>query len=77
MTSNDKLMRGEVKAFVPTMIVGVSKENTRVRTEVEFVDFGGGGKRIAKAPKNTKVFVFRGAVVKEGCWGFKFVEFAG
>ena len=81
MTRDDYLSGGEFIAFIPPMVGGVAKEDTRGGPIFKFVSRSRGDKRIAKTTEGAKVSVRGVFVVKEECrggvvfgFGWKYVE---
>ena len=72
MARDEDSTRGKVVASVPLVIQGVPKEDTKSRTGSQLVRSDGGGVRITRTPKDSKVIVARKgteeSVVWRGSW---------
>ena len=60
--------RGEVKASVPLVVRGVTKEHTTSRAGRQPVRSSGGGVRVTRTPEDPKVVVARRGTEKSVVW---------
>ena len=58
--------RGEVKASVPLVVRGVTKEHTMSRAGRQLVGSSGGGVRVTRTPEDPKVVVARRGTEERG-----------
>jgi hypothetical protein len=61
MARDEDPTRGKVVASIPRVIRGVSEEDTVSRTGSQLVGSGGGGVRVTRTPKDSKVIVSKRA----------------
>ena len=59
MVGDQNAARGEVKASVPLVVRGVTKEHTMSRARRQLVRSSGGGVRVTRTPEDPKVVVAR------------------
>ena len=59
MSGDQDAARGEVKASVPLVVRGVTKEHTPSRAGRQLVRSSGGGVRVTRTPEDPKVVVAR------------------
>jgi len=68
MARNEDSTRGKVIASVPLVIRGVHKEDIESRTWSQLVRSRGGGVRVTRTPKDSKVIVARRGTEESVVW---------
>ena len=68
MSGDQDAARGEVKASVPLVVRGVTKEHTTSRAGRQLVRSSGGGVRVTRTPEDPKVVVARRGTEKSVVW---------
>ena len=68
MSGDQDAARGEVKASVPLVVRGVTKEHTTSRAGRQLVRSSGRGIRVTRTPEDPKVVVVRRGTEKSVVW---------